>query len=54
MAEILEAELGIKMGETTEDQLFTLQYTYCLGACDQAPAIKIGDKIYGHLTREKK
>jgi NADH-quinone oxidoreductase subunit E len=53
VAEILEAELGIKMGETTEDQLFTLQYTYCLGACDQAPAIKIGDNIYGHLTREK-
>ena len=46
-------ELGIKMGETTWDNLFTLQYTSCFGACDLAPVAKIGDKVYGHLTREK-
>jgi NADH-quinone oxidoreductase subunit E len=46
-------ELGIEMGETTLDNLFTLQYTSCVGACDLAPVAKIGEKVYGHLTREK-
>ncbi|MDD2211726.1 MAG: NAD(P)H-dependent oxidoreductase subunit E [Clostridia bacterium] len=46
-------ELGIKMGETTANNLFTLQYTSCFGACDLAPVVKIGEKVYGHLTREK-
>jgi NADH-quinone oxidoreductase subunit E len=50
---MLERQLGIKMGETTADGLFTLEYTACFGACDQAPAVKIGDKVYGKLTAEK-
>jgi NADH-quinone oxidoreductase subunit E len=53
VVEMFEEALGIKMGETTADQLFTLQYTSCIGACDIAPAVKIGEKVYGHLTKEK-
>lgn len=53
VVQMFEQELGIKMGETTADQLFTLQYSACFGACDQAPAVKIGDQIYGKLTQEK-
>lgn len=53
VVQMFEQELGIKIGETTADQLFTLQYSACFGACDQAPAVKIGDQIYGKLTREK-
>lgn len=49
---MFENELGIKMGETTSDKLFTLQYTSCIGACDIAPAVKIGEKVYGNLTEE--
>ena len=45
--------LGIQMGETTEDGLFTLLPVPCLGACDQAPAIMIDDKLYGNLTPER-
>ncbi|KRQ87406.1 NADP-reducing hydrogenase subunit HndA [Caloramator mitchellensis] len=48
-----EEILNIKMGETTPDNLFTLQYTSCIGACDVAPAIKIGEKVYGNLNKEK-
>jgi NADH-quinone oxidoreductase subunit E len=36
-------ELGIGLDETTEDGLFTLQATTCLGACALAPVIRIGD-----------
>lgn len=51
--QLFEKQLGIKMGETTADRLFTLQYSSCFGACDQAPAVKIGEMIYGKLTEEK-
>lgn len=50
---IFEEVLGIKMGETTEDKVFTLQYTSCIGACDISPAVKIGEKVYGNLNKEK-
>ena len=53
VVQMFTEELGIKMGETTSDNLFTLQYTSCFGACDLAPAVKIGAKVYGHLTGEK-
>ncbi len=53
VAEILEAELGIKMGETSEDKMFSLHYTPCVGMCEIGPIIKIKDKIFGHLTPEK-
>lgn len=49
----LEEILKIKVGQTTEDGLFTLKYTSCIGACDMAPAFKIGEKIYGNLTKDK-
>lgn len=51
--DVLERELGIKMGETTEDNYFTLEYTACFGACDISPALRINDKIYGHLNEKK-
>lgn len=46
----LEDQLNIKMGETTEDGRFTLEYCPCLGICDVSPAIMINDKTYGDLT----
>ena len=48
--EALKAELGIEVGQTTEDRLFTLQEARCLGACGIAPVIMIDDKIYGELN----
>lgn len=49
---MLEKELGIKPGETTADRLFTVELSSCFGACDIAPAIKIGENVYGNLTRD--
>ena len=51
--EALKRELGIQVGETTEDKLFTLQEARCLGACGIAPVIMINDKIYGELDAKK-
>jgi NADH-quinone oxidoreductase subunit E len=39
--ERLTARLGIQMGETTPDEVFTLLPIACLGACDHAPALMI-------------
>ena len=49
----LKTLLQLEIGETSEDQMFTLEYTSCLGACDKAPAIRIGEKTYTHLTPDK-
>ena len=46
-------KLGIEMGETTPDGLFTLLPVCCIGYCDRAPAILINKKVYGPLTVEK-
>lgn len=46
----LEAELGIKMGETTADKKYTLKFANCMGACDTGPAMLINDDLYSGLT----
>lgn len=51
--EYLEKKLGIQVGETTPDNMFTLEHTPCFGACDISPAIRINKKVYGHLTVQK-
>ena len=40
----LEKKLGIKMGETTPDGLFTLQQSECLGACADSPVMLVNDR----------
>ena len=40
----LEKRLGISMGETTPDGLFTLQQSECLGACADAPVMLVNDR----------
>lgn len=42
--EHLEEKLGIEMGETTADGLFTLQQCECLGACADAPVMLVNDR----------
>jgi len=51
--ETVESELGIKPGGTTKDGKFSLQLINCIGACDQAPAMMINDKLYVNLTPRK-
>jgi NADH-quinone oxidoreductase subunit E len=40
----LEHKLGITMGETTADGLFTLQQSECLGACADSPVMLVNDR----------
>jgi NADH dehydrogenase (ubiquinone) flavoprotein 2 len=47
-----KANLGISVGETTKDKLFTLSEAECLGACVNAPMIQINDDYYEDLTEK--
>lgn len=40
----LEKKLGIAMGKTTPDGVFTLQQSECLGACADAPVLLVNDR----------
>lgn len=51
--ETIQETLGIKPGETTADKRFTFEFTSCLGVCGVAPAVSIGDQVYGNLTPER-
>lgn len=54
--EILEEfkkELNIKEGETTEDNLYTLDTLRCVGACGIAPVVSVNDKVYGQFTKSQ-
>ncbi len=46
-------ELKIGVGETTEDKIFTLHETRCVGTCGLAPVMMVDDKVYGELTPKK-
>lgn len=46
----LSEELGVRVGGTTADGLFTLQSVRCLGCCSLAPAVVIDDETYGRVT----
>ncbi len=48
----IKRELGISFGETTKDKRITLEFTNCLGMCDQGPAMIVNEKVYTHLDPE--
>ena len=49
----LQDRLGIPLGGTSADGVFTLLPIVCLGACDQAPAMMVDDQLYGKLDPVK-
>lgn len=50
----LEKRLGIVMGETTADGLFTLQQSECLGACADSPVVLVNDlTMCSFMTNDK-
>ncbi len=53
IAKALQKELGIKMGETTEDGTITLKWANCIGMCDHAPAALVDHEALGALTKER-
>jgi len=46
-------KLGIDEGQTTEDQLFSLETMRCVGACGLAPVFTVNNKVYGKATVKK-
>lgn len=46
----LSEQLGIPVGSTTADGLFTLEATRCLGACGLAPVMTVNGEVYGRLV----
>jgi NADH-quinone oxidoreductase E subunit len=53
IVEHLKRKLGINVGETTPDGLFTLLEVECLGSCGTAPVMQVNDTYYENLTAEK-
>ena len=53
VAKAFSEELGIEFGETTEDGNFSLEYTPCIGMCDQAPAALVNDVVVTYLSTDK-
>ncbi|HPB18488.1 MAG TPA: NAD(P)H-dependent oxidoreductase subunit E [Candidatus Cloacimonas sp.] len=54
LVQMLSDELGIQMGETTKDGLFTMSAVRCVGACSLAPVFVIGEDTYGRIDSKDK
>jgi len=53
LVDYIQDRLGISVGETTSDGLFTLQMVQCLAACDRSPAMRVDDTLYTDLTPQR-
>jgi NADH-quinone oxidoreductase subunit E len=51
--EKLERDLGVRVGETTDDKRFTLESVRCLGCCSLGPVMVVDDKVFGRLEQER-
>lgn len=49
----LKIMLGVDVGETTKDGLFTLELCACLGVCGNAPVMMVNNDVFGDLTEDK-
>ena len=48
--EKFKEKLGIGAGDTTDDKMFTLEATRCIGCCGLAPVLTVNEEVYGNLT----
>lgn len=49
----LKELLGVDLGQTTSDTLFSLDVARCVGACALAPVMIVDDKVYAEVTPDK-
>lgn len=49
----IREELGVGLGETSPDGLFTVEGVRCLGACGLAPVMMIDEEVYGKLDPKR-
>lgn len=45
-----ERRLNIKVGETTEDRMYSLERVACVGCCTMAPVVMINEELHGKIT----
>lgn len=51
ITETIEKRLGVKDGETTADDKYTLESVACLGCCSLAPVVAVDDEISANVDR---
>ncbi len=51
--EAMRKELGVEVGETTKDGMFSLEVARCFGACGLAPAVCIDEEVYKRVRPAK-
>ena len=51
--DVIKRKLDINIGETTEDNLFTLETVRCLGCCALGPVVVVDDEYYGQMNAKK-
>ena len=53
IVERLREILGVEIGETTKDSIFTFEVARCIGSCGLAPAMSIDDQVYKQVNPDK-
>ncbi len=53
VAEKFKTELGVNLGETSKDGMFTVEACRCLGMCALAPVITVGDDVWAQVTPDR-
>lgn len=53
LVDYLRQKLGIDVGETTYDGMFTLETVQCLASCGTSPTMRVNDALYENMTAEK-
>jgi NADH:ubiquinone oxidoreductase subunit E len=53
LEKFLEREIGVRIGETSKDGMFSLYKTSCIGCCDEAPAMLINGEPHTKMTAER-
>lgn len=50
LLDAIQEEIGIEVGETSVDRLFSLRVARCIGACGLACAVSVNDQVFGRLS----
>jgi len=51
--QLLEHQLNIKSGETTQDGMFSLERAACFGCCALAPVAMVDKDVHGRISSTK-
>ena len=53
IVDTLEKALGVTLGHTTADGMFSFEVARCIGACGLAPAMSIDATVYPHVKADE-